>query len=143
YLRKRGRQLDPLARRYLEACAGAPFSFHEVLNVTPGHGFGLRDIFRGTETDVMEKSGSAHARVGDILFGKVVRLDDLSVLDGCSPVAIRPVDKPRIIDLRRAIDAEGDLPQRLDLWSEDLLELYHDLVEPLLNPRPPELQNTD
>ena len=145
YLNRRHRQLDPLARRYLEACIAAPFSFHEVVACDPGKGFVLRDILSGAERHVTERQGSAHAQPGDILFAKVVAIDELAEIDGCAPVLIPPADKAPILELRAKIAGRNMpiTPELLKDYDLEMFAIYHDLVEALINPPLPELQNTD
>ena len=58
YLDKKARQLDPLLVRYIEQCCANPFSYYDVIEVRPGDGFTLRDIFTGEEINVTEQAGS-------------------------------------------------------------------------------------
>ncbi len=145
YLRAAGRRLEPLTKRYLEAGVAAPFSFHEILDCEPGRGFRLRDVLLGTEASVLERSASRGVRAGDLIFAKVVPIDGIAVLDGSSPVAIPPGEKPRIIELRKNLAHSRDLfgSELLREYGVELLGLYHDIVDRLLDPRPPQLANTD
>ncbi len=145
YVRNMGRRLDPLAARYIEACGRAPFSFHEVVACEAGRGLRLRDAILGTEVFVFEASGSANARAGDLLFGKVVPIDGIAVVDGCGAAVIPPIEKPRIIELRKLLREEQHLfgVEWLREAHLDLFELYHEIADRLLNPRLPALQNTD
>ena len=145
YVQKGGTRLDPVAKRYIEACGQAPFSFHEVLTCEPGRRFRLRDVLLGTELDVFEASGSARARPADLMFAKVVPIDGIAVIDGCGPTVIPPRYKPEIIELRKDIPGLPDLfgAERLREHHAELFELYHDITDQVLNPRPPALANTD
>ena len=145
YLDKNRRHLDPLLVRYIEQCCANPFSFYDVLSVYPGSGITLRDIFTGEEITVTEKSASNQMKEGDILFSKVVKVDHVALLESCAPYMFPPMEKGIILELRNRI--EGDkrplTPQLLREYGYDMLDIYHDIVERLLNPRMPELQNTD
>jgi hypothetical protein len=144
YVRKLGRRLDPLAARYIEACGRAPFSFHEVVACEPGRGFRLRDAMLGTEEFVFEASGSADARAGDLMFAKVVPIDGIAVIDGCGAAVIPPIEKARIIELRKTLRRLPDFSAALLREAHlDLFELYHEIADRQLNPRLPRLQNTD
>lgn len=145
YLARRRRNLDPLLVRYLEACAAAAFSFHEVVQVEPGRGFLLRDLILERERFVSEISGSQSAQRTDIVFAQVVDLDGLSLLDGFGQVVIEPGDKPAIIELRRAMREETQFKDAalLKAWDIELIGLYLDFAERRLNPQLPKLQNTD
>jgi len=142
--RRTGRRLDPLAARYIDACGRAPFSFHEVLAAEPGRGLRLRDVLLGTEVFAFEDSGSRDARAGDLMFARIVPIDGIAVIDGCGTAVIPPVEKPRIIELRRILQHEPDFSAALLREAElDLFELYHEIAGRSLDPRLPVLQNTD
>ena len=145
YLRRKGKYLDPLRVRYVEQCCAAAFSFHDVVAVHPGRGFVLRDIFCGDEVEVAERSGSQCAQVGDILYAKVVRIDSLAMIDGCTSIAFPPIEKAEILDLRTAmLESYPELtPEILKDWDGELRDLYFDIAERALNPQLPGLQNTD
>lgn len=145
YLDKKGRHLDPLHVRYLEQCCAAPFSFYDILSVRPGVGFILRDIMTGEEVDVTEHSASRQAQAGDILFAKVVQIDQVAMLEACAPVMFPPIEKSAILDLRKEIQSRK-LPLTPELLKDhvyEMLDVYHDIADRLLNPPMPQLQNTD
>jgi len=118
YLARAGALLDPIARGYVEACCAAPFSFHEVIDVRPGEGFRLRDVMLGAEAQVTEHSGSAHVEPGDILFAKLVPVEGLHLVEGMGPVAIPPVHKPALVDLRKRLGS------RDSLFGSDVLRAF-------------------
>jgi len=145
YLDKKGRHLDPLRVRYMEQCCIAPFSFYDVLSVRPGTGFTLRDIFTGEDTEVTEHSGSQQTQVGDIMFAKLARIDQVTMLEACAPVMLPPTEKSAILDLRKKINRRK-LPLTPELLKEyiyEMLGIYHDITARLLNPAMPQLKNTD
>lgn len=145
YLAAAGDRVEPMVRRYIQACLAAPFSFHEVLSCDPGRGFRLCDVMLGSEVDVIEHSGSLDADPGTLLFAKVVPIDGIAVLDGCSPVLIPPRSKPLLIELRADLVKEvGTLtPEVLRELDLDLIELYLDITDDVFDPQLPELTNTD
>ncbi len=145
YLERHGRREDPLATRYLQACLDSAFTFLDVLTVSPGTGFTMRDSITGLESTVVEKSASQTVRKGDILFAKIVTVDGLSILDGCAPIAFPPLEKAAIIELRKGILRANDKVTALVLkdYGMEMLEIYHSTAERLLNPKQPVLQNTD
>jgi len=145
YLARAGARLDPIARSYVEACCAVPFSFHEVIDVQPGQSFRLRDVMLGTEADVIEHSGSAHARPGDILFTKVVPVEGIHLVEGIGPVAVPPRHKPDLIELRKKIGARDSLfgSDVLREFDSELRDSYLTIADSLLNPELPELRNTD
>jgi hypothetical protein len=144
-LQRRGRRLDPVLYRYLEACVDAPFSFHEILRAQPGHGFLARDVFSGEEWEVIERSGSEPMQAGDLLFGQLVDIDGITLLEASGPVLLPPGDKIHVIELRKQVmGGTGATPkERLRDWDMEIREMYLMLAERLLEPRLPELRNTD
>ncbi|MDO8437789.1 MAG: hypothetical protein Q7S69_06485 [Nitrosomonadaceae bacterium] len=145
YLDKKGRHLDPLRVHYLEQCCTAPFSFYDVISVRPGNGFVLRDIFTGEEINITEHTGSRQAQTGDIMFAKVVKIDQVAMLEACSPVIFPPMEKGAILDLRKRIRSRKlpVTPELLKDYDLEMLDLYLDISNRLLNPSMPQLQNTD
>lgn len=148
FLEKRGGYLSALERRYLNACLDIPFSFHDVMEVNPGQGFRLRDIFLGTEVEVTERSGSRNAKVGDILFAKIIQIDHVATAVGSGWVMIPPVRKNAILELRKklrespsALSGDTLTADALHDFDIELRDLFLELQECLL--APPVLSNTD
>lgn len=139
------KRADPLVGHYVEAVGAAPFSFHEVLECAPGLGFRLRDVMLGTEAEVTEHSGSSHAEPGDLLYAKVVAIDGIAMLEGCTPVMLPPVNKPELIAFRaKHLAPKG--PVDADLlreWDIELRDLFLELADRQLHPRAPRMTNTD
>jgi hypothetical protein len=145
FLEQRGARLDPLARRYLEASLTAPFSFHEIVASDPGRGFGSRDVLTGEHYQVIEQSASKSMNVGDILYGQIVRIEGIAMLEACAPCPIPAIRKIELIDLREDVIRDTELSGTELLWEieDELRELYFIMADEVLNPRLPELQNTD
>jgi hypothetical protein len=143
YAKERGQRLDRLQRRLIDATSGKPFIFFEVTSCKQGESYRLKDIFRGIETDVIEKQGSENARPGDILLARIVQIDHVAMLVGCGSILITPNFKPAIIDLRREMFQEYRhiTPDVLKDYDIEIRELYFDIYESLF--QPPQLCNTD
>jgi len=143
YAREQSLGPDELERRLIDAAVNQPYSFLEVVSCNPGQGFRLKDILQGVETDVMEKKGSENARPGDILLGRIVQIDHVAMLVGCSSILIPPGRKPAIIDLRNYLLQEyryitADI---LNEYDTEIRELYFHIYEAQL--QPPKFCNTD
>jgi SEC-C motif len=170
YLIAKGKSIDPLLYSYLSACLDAPFGFFEVISADPGHGMQMREILTETTYAVLERSASASLQAGHILYGTVVECDGIVMLEACAPVVIPVGMKPMIVEQRELLLEEEALEreqilaameeedeehegaaaleprlQNLALLENDFSnrELYWKLIQPLLNPEPPELHNTD
>jgi len=103
------------------------------------------DIITGEVTDVTEHSGSQNAKPGNILFGSIVKMDQVALLEASASFMFPPIEKAIIIPLRTRIkDQNIALTKKFLIdYSTDYLEIYHDIVNRLLNPVMPKLQNTD
>jgi hypothetical protein len=145
YRSSAGARLDPLVKRYIEACSTAPFSFYEIVACDPGHGFRLRDVLIGSELDVVEQSVSRATQVGDLLYARVVPIDGIAVVDVCSPVAFPPIRKTQVLEFRANLPAERGpwSVQLLRDYDTELRELYLDIAEDVLQPALPGMTNTD
>ncbi len=137
-------RLDPLEKRIIEATVEKPFSFYEVIECRPGRGFRLKDVFRGEEVDISERSGSRHARAGDIFYARVARIDAVAMLAGCGSILIPPDCKPQLIRFRRVLQRDEQVPITLgdlDDYDFELREVYFSTYDRLTTP--PEIRNTD
>jgi hypothetical protein len=136
YLERRAGRLHPLLRRYLEACLIAPFGFHEICECEPGVGFTTQDLLTGAELNVRERSGSAPLARGDIIFGQIVALSGIAMVEALAPFSFPPSYKIHLIQVR----TRPELKHSSDLA---LRTLYFSLADAYLNPPPPRLHNTD
>ncbi len=143
YLMRKGRRLEDISRRYLEASLAEPFSFFEVVSVEAGASVDFVDLLRGRPCHVSERSASRVLTPHDIVWAHFVSLDGLTTMSGGSSIPLEPEAKIEIIDLaerlrgrRRGISEEA-------LFAEaDLIRLtYLRLTERRV--RPPVLSNTD
>ena len=136
YLARRSSRLNPLLQRYLQACLDAPFGFHEILDCKPGIGFATRDVLTGAEFVVRERSASATLTNGDIIFGLIVPVQGIAMMEAVSPFSFPPIFKTHLIHVRQ----RDELREHPDLA---LRSLYFTLAQSYLHPSPPELHNTD
>ena len=145
FLKKHGKTLHPLVRRYVEACQKSVFTFYDILSVDPGIGLRLRDILTEATFDVQDRAASETVRPGQILFGNVIRIDSLNLLDSTGTYLIPVERKPKILALRQFIRETFPNPAQEDIEEYDIeiFELYHALMENLRNPAPPVMNNTD
>lgn len=141
----RGRYLEPLQQAYIESCLSTPFSFFDVISCSPGQGYKLKDIFTGKILDVVEKMGSEKAKIGDIIFGKPVTVNELTTMEASAPFLIPPVRKAPLLKLRKAIERhyKSVTDEVLRKCTVELIKQYQAYYELLLNPPAPIITNTD
>ena len=126
YAVQKANRLNQLEAQIIEATARQPFSFYEIQETQPGRGYRIRDILRGTVSDVTEKKGSESSRRGDILFARVAQIDSITMLNGCGTVLIPPKMKPELIRFRKWLLESEDTITSRSLYEYDLeiRELY-------------------
>ena len=145
YLVRRGSRLEPFERRVLESCVAEPFSFWEVLATEPGRGVEVEDVLRGSRFHVSERSGSGMLGIGELVWGRVISIDGLSVFSGLGSIALRPEDKIPVIDLAAELRRRhrGVTSEVLREEEATIRGLFLRLRDRRLHPTPPILQNTD
>jgi hypothetical protein len=104
----------------------------------------MKDILTGRRFHVLEQSASQTLQAGDLLFTRVVTAGGASILIGACPWVIPASWHLPIIDMRERFQPKP-LLTREDLadYSIEIREMYHEIVDTLLHPAPPVLQNTD
>jgi hypothetical protein len=127
----------------VQACKSHP-SFFVVESTEPGRAIDLKDILTGRRFHVLEQSASRTLRADDLTFTRVVTAGGASIMIGASPWVIPTAWHLPVIEFREQLR-----PRRL-LTLDDLLEndieirqIYHRVVEAILHPTLPTLQNTD
>jgi hypothetical protein len=145
FLDRHGKRLDPIARRYLEACAEALYSYHEVLSCDPGRGYWLKDVLLGDTRYVFEASGSQSVRRADLLFACLVEVEGICVMEASGGIVLPPIEKTQLIAQRRILSPKGRAITRTVLreYQSELRALFLETADRLLNPTLPAMQNTD
>ncbi|MHB1325844.1 MAG: IS1096 element passenger TnpR family protein [Thermoleophilia bacterium] len=145
YLVENEEEVEPFTRRFIEGACATQYSFFMVMDRESGKTLTLRDLLLKQETTVIERRASTSLRQGDILFSRIVTLDDTSIMLGCAPLTIPVSYADVFIDFRENIvnnfpQMGDDIPYQYDL---ELRKFYFDIKEQLYNPSPPRINNTD
>ena len=147
YLLARGSPLPELERLILEEAVNQPLSFFEVVRCDPGEGVVVRDVLVGGETQVAERTASQTLRPGDIAYGQLCKLPEVTTFNRLAPVAIPPGSKGAIVGLRawlrkKIAKQNRELkPADLIRYREEIRTAYLDIRDAMR--RPPQLANTD
>jgi hypothetical protein len=143
YIQDKGSRINSLERRVAEASNRVPYRFFEVLQVDPGKDVRLRDVLTGSEHTVQERSGSQYMHSGDLLFGRVVAVDQVKMFIGLAPYVIPPAFKVNLIELRNRIKAGKPEITEADIEHEEvnIRQTYLEIDQHLH--RPPTICNTD
>ena len=85
YLARNASRLNPILRRYLQACLDTPFGFYEITECRPNIAFQARNVLTGAEFEVSESLASLSLKNGDIVFAHILSLDGISLMEATSP----------------------------------------------------------
>jgi hypothetical protein len=142
-----GSRLPALESLILEQATTQPLSFYEVIRCDPGERLLLRDVLIGGETEVIERTASEQLRPGDLSYGQLCKLPEVTTLGRLAPLRISPRHKAAIVGLRGKLQKKIARHQR-ELQASDLIRYREDIRTAYLNIRdamrtPPRLTNTD
>jgi hypothetical protein len=144
FLRHEVESAPDFHREFVEQACQSPASFFVVESVAPGRSLDIKDILTGRRFHVLEQTASRTLHSGDLTYTRVVTAGGGSIMIGACPWVIPAAWHLPIIEMRRRLR-----PKRL-LTREELLDydmeirqVYHGIVDALLHPAPPILQNTD
>ncbi|WP_237761287.1 MbcA/ParS/Xre antitoxin family protein [Legionella cherrii] len=147
YLRTYESQLNSAEKRFIKAINETYYSFYSVLEVTFEKSILVKDIFLGTTHLIKERQGTHFLKKGDIVFSRILTVDNQSIFVGMAPIIIPVRLQTSLIDFREWLVQENDdspltavaLKTELDL---DILDYFFDTIEYLADPKPT-LVNTD
>lgn len=147
YLRAYKNQLNTTEKRFIETMNTTYYSFYSILEVVFEKNLLVKDILLGTTHTIKERQGTHHLKKGDIVFSRILTLDNQSIFVGMAPIIIPVRLQTSLIDFREWLVQENDdmpltpgaLRAELDL---DILDYFFDTIEYLSNPNPT-LVNTD
>ncbi len=145
YLHHMGDRLDSYHERFITEACSRDYSFFMVVGAVPEKQLSLRDLMLKREVVVRERLASATMKTGDILMARVVTVDGDSIMLGCAPYVIPAEYFNDIIDFREEVAQHDQVIDHGTLHECDfeLRDLYYGLREQILNPAPPQIENTD
>ena len=134
---------------WLEAQGRAWLTAWEVISVVPGASFVLRDLLTGEERRVTERSASECVVARDVVLGRVVDHEGLSLLCGLHPLPLAPRDGAAVVEIaRKALSGRrngrltvGHL--RMPEVATLLVEAWDVVCHAVASRPPPALHNTD
>jgi hypothetical protein len=147
YVSMMGSRLPELESLILEQATTQPLSFYEVIRCDPGECLVLRDVLIGGETEVIERTASEVFRPGDLGYGQLCKLPQVTTLGRLAPLCISPRHKAAIVGLRGKLRKRIARQER-ELAASDLIRYREDIRTAYLNIRdamrtPPRLTNSD
>jgi len=138
-------QINSDEEALLRAANRCPYTLCEVVEVRPGVGLTLYDLLRHLRYEVVERSGSEIVRRGEIIYCATTNVDGFRSNIGTGPVALRPIAKRDVLDLRKwileQIDNSEITAEHLHEFEYDIRGLYLQLLREMFTP--PTLVNTE
>ena len=135
-------------RRFVGLVMAAPYSYYQVLDVEPGHSIRLRDILRKQEVSVTERGASTTLEKGNIIFARVLEMEEVTFLMGLGGHVILPHYLEGLIKFRASLERHqlltggpSDAAALLEI-EEDLRETYFEIIRSEEHDRP-DFRNTD
>lgn len=117
-------------------------SLWEIVSIRPGQGLQVRDLLTGAERFVHELSMAEEAWVRQVFLGRVLDLEDASILIGVHPFPLPPMAADQV---RTGFLSSTPQPTREDLRMGrsvlDLSDRWRTALQELR--KPPSLSNTD
>lgn len=132
-------------RKYILECCLSSFSFFEILEVIPGKSLKLKDLLTEEYFNVLEKKGTGGVQIGDLFFGKVISIDGIDIMEACAPIVFPPQIKLTVLDFKEFLQKTHEVIDKNvlhDFWVE-IIDLYREIYDRLMNPQEPVLTNTD
>lgn len=131
-------------REFMEQACKSPASFFVIEAVTVGRALDIKDILTGRRFHVLEQSASRTLHVGDVLFTRVVTAGGGSIMIGACPWVIPASWHIPLIDMRQRWRPKRLLTRdELIDYNLEIRQTYHEIVDNLLHPTLPVMQNTD
>jgi hypothetical protein len=91
YFDRRLSSLNPVLRKYLEACLITSARFYDVFDCEPGLSFRARDVLTNATSTVSESLASASIREGDILYAYLIPIEQITLMEAISPQSLPPI----------------------------------------------------
>lgn len=148
YLNSSQNKLNSIEKRFIQAMDNTYYSFYCIMEVEHDKSLTVKDLLLGSTHIIKEKQGTHYLKRGDIVFSRLLSLDEQSIFIGMAPLVIPVKYQTNLIDFREWLIEENDnnplTPDALRIeLNLDLFDYFFETLEYLhSNPRPT-LVNTD
>jgi len=145
YLERESRQLDSFTQKFIEEACSQPYSFFVITSVEPGVSLTLQDLLLKRTVRVLESTSSQSLHTGDIIYSRIVTLDEVSIMLGCGTHLLPPSLITPLTNFRHKLENDvGEItPQRLLDLDGFTRSMYRNVCRELRDPKPPQLSNSD
>lgn len=145
FLEEHPDRVSDFERRYIEEACEQPYSYFQVVDAVPGQSLTMKDLLLRRTVTVAEQSASREDLKGEILYTKVITLEDTSVMVGCFTMAVPARYQGRLIDFREGLEGDRGTLAAADIreFDYELRQLYVDVCHEDIEQQIPQMQNTD
>lgn len=148
YLKIHGNRLNSREKRFIEQIGKTYYSFYSILDVEYEKSLTVKDILLGTTHHIKERQGTHHLKRGDIVFSRILTMDQCSIFMGMAPFVIPVKHHTNLIDFRKWLIEETDeeeltADQLRNEVNLDVLGYFFDVMIEAFERPMPTLTNTD
>lgn len=133
YLITNSNKLSKYQISFMEAMNKTYYSFYIVKNVVPDKQVVLKDIFLETIHVVKERTGTHYLKKGNIVFTRIVTLDDQSICIGMAPYIVSSTSYAKLLEYKKSLEQEvgGKLTPKLlrKKYEWNLLDEYFMIID--------------
>lgn len=148
YLHTNKTKLKSDELRFIEMMISTFYSFYAILEVEKDQSLLVKDLLLGTEHHIKERQGTRYLKRGDIIFSRILTLDNQLIFVGMAPFTIPPQHHTTLLDFKKWLIEENDdkpldsnaLRNELDI---ELYDYFFDALIEVYNKPLPTLVNTD
>jgi hypothetical protein len=148
YLNNYKDRLSPIEKRFIETIIKTHYSYYSVLDVVLEKSITVKDVLLGTTHLIKECEGTRQLKRGDIIFSRILTLDEQSIFIGMAPFIIPSGYHTNIIDFKKWLIKENSdealtvtvLRNPLEF---ELIDCFFKIINELFNKPMPTLLNTD
>ena len=148
YYQRYQKKLNSRERQFIQAINSTYYSFYSILDVEPGKELTIRDLLLDKTHTIKEKQGTHYLKKGDIVFSRVLEIENQSIFVGMAPMVIPARGHIELIDFKNWLVAENDNHPLTEVslsreFDCDILDYFFEILDVLYHPKIPTLLNTD
>jgi len=143
FLQQRGKHLNSLQKRYIEAALQDPLTFWQVEEIVSDSQMRIRDLLFDRVLLIADQSAAESMNRWDIFLGNTMEIDGMAVLNIAGPYTLPAHCKTTITEELQDISDKLDELSDLFDYDYELIEFYAGMVSELFNPVLPEMRNMD
>lgn len=148
YLKTHSNRLNSIERRFIKAMHTTYYSFYSILEIELDKKLIVKDILLGTTHTIKERQGTHHLKRGDIIFSRILTIDEQSIFIGMAPYIVQMRFHQDLIDFKRWLIEENDAKdltskELRDVFALAVLDYFFELMKRSFSQQMPIFCNTD